>query len=158
MNRGPKADNSGFTRLCTSIALETPPFERAWPVLGSTPSSNQKNAVVCGGGGGGGVGVVVWVGGWLVVSVVVKSIFPVDVWGCALEQTKNRSFPLSSLHLVGHGRREGAEPRAYFWVAENWPLPRLFVLELFKSNNDRACTHLTSGLVRTNGSKTVRSN
>ena len=112
MNRGPKADNSGFTRLCTSIALETPPFERAWPVLGSTPSSNQKNAVVCGGERGGGEKGVV-VGEW-VVHVVVKSIFPVDVWGCALEQTKNRSFPLSSLHLVGHGPREGAEPRACF--------------------------------------------
>ena len=115
-----------------------------------------KKMLLCvGGSGGGEKGVVM--GEW-VVHVVVKSIFPVDVWGCALEQTKNRSFPLSSLHLVGHGRREGAEPRAYFWVAENWPLPRLFVLELFKSNNDRACTHLTSGLVRTNGSKTVRSN
>ena len=64
-----------------------------------------------GGAGGGEKGVVVreWV-----VHVVVKSIFPVDVWGCALEQTKNRSFPLSSLHLVGHGPREGAEPRACF--------------------------------------------
>ena len=39
----------------------------------------------------------------------------------------------------------------------NGRLGCLSVRECFKRNNDRACTHLTSGLVRTNGSKTARS-
>ena len=76
-------------------------------------------------------------GGW-VVRVVVKSIFPVDVRGCALEQTKNRSFPLSSLHLVSHRRREGAEPRACFGVAENGPL----LASLFSSYSKATMTGL----------------
>ena len=51
---------------------------------------------------------------------------------------------------------KGAHAPGFCSTHTNDHLPRISVRELFISNNDQTCTHLTSGFVQTNGSNPAR--